>query len=368
MKQLFYAALISVFIASCGGSKPAPVKQESAKQEPVTSKVSKKEKKVVFLEEEDAEETVVSQEILDENKQVIQKHQKEEAQIVENTLTDEKEQEKIQSENQVLAKETKVFQRKALEKYKSSIKDEEVKELIENKKIAIMLGTAKTSKELARMLREDTDLQLDEQQIEKIIDFKKVRDKIIASADAEALQQVLQEETSMSTEDIKELVADKKVLAQKVQSQKSKTLSRIYARLKRNRELGLELAFCMQSSSLDQTVIKPIYYTLDDFVVNKDDVNNLFDDIDAIYDTLEQYPDMVLLLVGKTDARGANLYNKGLGDRRWTGVVRQLEVQLEESRYQGVSKGEECHSERNGSDLKAWWAENRKTEFIWALK
>ncbi len=76
---------------------------------------------------------------------------------------------------------------------------------------------------------------------------------------------------------------------------------------------------------------------------------------------------MTLQLVGKCDERGSEQYNKGLGDRRWTGTEKIVGLHLERSRFIGIGFGESCHSARGNRSFEEWWQKNRVTEFVWTL-
>ncbi|MCP4296592.1 MAG: hypothetical protein GY786_13390 [Proteobacteria bacterium] len=359
MKRLFYLILVTLFLTACGGKTPEPKKD-----------IKEERAGIIELESEDEEEEEeVSQEIEDENVQIVQKQKQKEIVLKKIEVEDKQEFKKVSEEAKVITKEIKEFNKKALEKYIDSIEDKEIKELIQNVDIAKLVEKADSVEELEALLKENTaGIALNSEQIEKILRYKMIKDKIESASDAESLKKVLETETTISANVIKELVKDKEELIKKVENQKVQTLKKIYARLQRNRELGLDLAFCVNASTLDLFVLQPVYYSLDKYTMVKKDSNRLFDEIDRIYDALDDYPDLILQMVGKTDERGSSVYNKDLGDRRWSGVVKQIEIQMESERYKGVSFGEECHSSREEQNLEPWWAKNRVTEFIWALK
>jgi len=203
---------------------------------------------------------------------------------------------------------------------------------------------------------------------EKIKD-EKIRAMIANAKDADELEKILRENTNLTEAEIQELVKKKKLLVKKDKNLRLEALQKIYARLIRNQNLGVETAFCDAASSLDNFVISPIFYGTGVYSIEKKFANILFDNIDKIINALDAYPKMLLQTEGNCDERGSNVYNKNLGDYRWTGTVPLLvSMQFEKSRIRGISKGEECAVERSASmDKYTWWSKNRRTDFTWIL-
>ena len=182
------------------------------------------------------------------------------------------------------------------------------------------------------------------------------------------LAKILREKTKMSEEKIQETLKIKAQLMKENKALRSDALAKIHARLLRNRKLKIDSAFCAKTSPLDQFVITPVKYPLDVHTVDQKTVNALFDEIYDICDELSRYPDLVLRVEGNCDERGSSTYNKNLGDYRWSGLIPLLKAaQMDGSKLRGVSRGEECLTERNTDDKEAWWAENRRSDLVWGL-
>ena len=207
------------------------------------------------------------------------------------------------------------------------------------------------------------------QLIEEKVKDEKIRDMIANAKDAEELEQILRENTNLTEAEIQEIVKKKAVLVKKDKNLRLDALQKIYARLMRNKNLGVEASFCDAASSLDNFVISPIYYETDVYSIEKKAANLLFDNVEKIIDSIDSYPKMVLQLEGSCDERGSNVYNKNLGDYRWTGTVPLLvSMQFDKNKVRGISKGEECSVEKTASlDEETWWSKNRRTDFTWIL-
>jgi outer membrane protein OmpA-like peptidoglycan-associated protein len=199
--------------------------------------------------------------------------------------------------------------------------------------------------------------------------MKKIRDMIANAKDADELEKILRENTNLSEAEIQDFVKKKALLVKKDKTLRLDALGKIYARLIRNKNLGVETAFCDAASSLDNFVISPIYYETDVYSIEKKSANRLFENVDKIIDSVDAYPGMLLQTEGNCDVRGSNVYNKNLGDYRWTGTVPLLvSMQFDRDRIRVISKGEECSIEKSASmDDNTWWSKNRRTDFTWVL-
>ena len=346
MKRLLYLILITFFVTACAGTSPEP----------------KKDVEMV----KDATEDVASSDVQKENLKAMQEQKDREARLKKMRALHEKEFQRISREVRLLEEEIARFNQKIMQAHLKSSSDREIKELIKNKQIAQLVKTTKTVAELKKRLR--ADLELNQGQIDKVLKYKKVLGMLEAATKTESLKKVLETKTAIGGVVAGQLLEEKKLLVQKVADLKVRVLKVVHARLKISKELNLELAFCTNLSILDRFIIHPAYYALDQYTLSKNDSDRIFEELEFVAASLPDYPDLILHLVGKTDERGSNTYNKDLGDRRWSGVVRQVELQLKRDQYKGLSFGEECHSERGDADLNLWWAENRVTEFVWALK
>ena len=137
----------------------------------------------------------------------------------------------------------------------------------------------------------------------------------------------------------------------------------------RNKNLGVEKAFCAKTSPLDQFVISPIIYDFDSYTIMKKTSDKLFQEVDLVYAESLKYKLMTLQIEGNCDERGSNAYNKALGDRRWTGVVPFItSLHFDKGKIRGISKGEECQTVKKTTDMEIWWQENRRSDSVWVLR
>lgn len=209
-----------------------------------------------------------------------------------------------------------------------------------------------------------------EQLVKEKIKDEAVRAMIANAKNAEELEKILRENTDLTEEEIQELVKKKAILVKKDKTLRLDVLGKIHARLVRNKEMGLETSFCDAASSLDNFVINPIYYATDVYAIEKQAASTLYDNVDKIIDAVDNYPELVLQVEGNCDERGSNVYNKSLGDYRWTGAVPLLvSMQFDKQKIRGISKGEECLTDRSAAaDEVSWWKVNRRSDFTWILK
>ena len=227
--------------------------------------------------------------------------------------------------------------------------------------------------EKAEVIAKVAEIEAEQEEFDQLVK-EKIKDKaildLIANAkDADELEKILRENTDLSEEEIQQLVKKKALLVKKDKTLRLDILGKIHARLIRNKNMGIEPAFCDAASSLDNFVINPIFYETDVYAIEKKSANTLYDNVDKIIDAVDNYPDMTLQLEGNCDERGSNVYNKSLGDYRWTGAVPLLvSIQFNEEKLRGISKGEECQIERGASENEiSWWSKNRRTDFTWIL-
>ena len=247
------------------------------------------------------------------------------------------------------------------------IQSDEIKALLNDKNVADLVNSELNSEELEAKLREKTNLSDDE--IKKLVAYSKLRTEIIAAKDTKALEKILREKTNLSDEKIKELAASKHQLDKKEKDLKIDALAKIYKRLLRNRKLGIENAFCAKTAAIDQFVLAPIMFEYDDFSVHKKASNKLYSEVDMIFDEAVRYRNIILQIEGNCDERGSNGYNKSLGDRRWTGITPLVTSQhFSTNDIRGVSKGEECPTERITGNMEAWWQDNRRSDLVWVLR
>ena len=95
-----------------------------------------------------------------------------------------------------------------------------------------------------------------------------------------------------------------------------KTMSQLYARLVRDRELGVEEAFCVDiEGMLDHLLVAPVYFDTDKHAID-DYIDHIESSFRLLEPVLEQYPDVVVQLEGNADERGTLEYNKALSDKR----------------------------------------------------
>lgn len=244
-----------------------------------------------------------------------------------------------------------------------------------NKRNTLIIETKKQDIiEKAELQAKKDEIVAEQQEFDDLVSKKiksgEIRELIANAKDADELEKILREKTDLTETEIQELVNKKTDLVKKDKNLRLDALQRIYDRLVRNKDLGINPAFCDASSSLDNFVINPIYYETDVYAIEKSSANNLFDSVEKIVDSLDSFPEMMLQLEGSCDERGSSVYNKNLGDYRWTGAVPLLvSMQFEKGKIRGISKGEECSIKRDANlDNDNWWAKNRRTDFSWILK
>jgi peptidoglycan-associated lipoprotein len=233
-----------------------------------------------------------------------------------------------------------------------------------------------TEEEFRRILSENTTLTEEEltaliASVAKVAKETEELKELVASAtDAKELEQILRERSNLTEEEIAQLSEQKQeVLAQEADL-KADALEKIVARLKRNKELGIDLAFCAQTASIDQFFIAPSFFALDEFTLDKENFSKLSFDVELAGKPFRQHKGIVLQIEGNADDRGSNQYNKALGDRRWFTPARVLTtLNFRKEEIRGVSRGEECPLSRETNDSDdGWWSKNRRDDYVVKLE
>lgn len=234
---------------------------------------------------------------------------------------------------------------------------------------------------LAKIKKEDTmekevleqkrdELEEEKQAFQDILAQKGLSEEMqaqIANAQTEEELRAILQNSGLSQAEIEEIVAAKKSLMEKDKNLRIEALAKIYARLMRNREIGLEDVFCAQSEAIDQFVLSPVYYDTDKYIIKKEPSDQLYQEVNLIAEALPQYPDILLQVNGSTDERGTSAYNKSLGDFRWTSGSDLMGILGFEKEIRGISWGEECPLERGEDTDEMWWGKNRRADFMWKL-
>ena len=190
--------------------------------------------------------------------------------------------------------------------------------------------------------------------------------KQLADASPEEVAEILKEAGGVSKTDILKLVAKKEQVDSMETAFLEKTMSQLYARLVRDRELGVEEAFCVDvEGMLDHLLVAPVYFDTDKHSID-DYIDHIESSFRLLEPVLEQYQDVVVQLEGNADERGTLEYNKALSDRRWVTPSKVLlALYFDEDRTKGVGRSEQCPLPRvPGSSREDWWSKNRRTDYI----
>ena len=190
--------------------------------------------------------------------------------------------------------------------------------------------------------------------------------KQLADASPEEVAEILKEAGGVSKTDILKLVVKKEQVDKMETAFLEKTMSQLYARLVRDRELGVEEAFCVDvEGMLDHLLVAPVYFDTDKHSID-DYIDHIESSFRLLEPVLEQYPDVVVQLEGNADERGTLEYNKALSDKRWVTPSKVLlALYFDEDRTQGVGRSEQCPLPRiPGSSREDWWSKNRRTDYI----
>jgi outer membrane protein OmpA-like peptidoglycan-associated protein len=231
---------------------------------------------------------------------------------------------------------------------------------------------------LAKVLKETTTLTDEEikevvaevQQIKQ--ETEELRKQIAAATSAEEVQKLLEAAGGLTAEEIATIVKQKEEVLALEQNFLEETLAKIFSRLKRNRELGIDDAFCTnQKAALDNLLVRPSYFATDSSVIAEETRTRIDYDFGVLEAPLDEYLGVLLVQIeGNADIRGTNAYNKALTERRWTVPIRLLRSKYFGKRdLRGLSRGEECQLPGiTGEVSKNWWKRNRRTDYIFKLR
>jgi len=305
-----------------------------------------------------AVEDVAEKKELVKEKGVVEKAKKELSQLTEKIL--KKRQKKL----------LKAEVEKIVESLKEGVTEKEIVELLEK------VASGEISEEEATaILRKKT--KLSEEGIKKLVaKTKKIQKETeelaekLATASADEIAEILKEAGGVSKRDILALVEKKKQVDAIESSFLEKTMSKLYTRLVRDKELGIEEGFCINIEGiLDHLLVEPSYFDTDKFSIDEY-IGQIESSFRLLEPVLEQYPEIVVRLEGNADERGTVEYNKALSDRRWETPSRVLiALYFDEDRTAGVGRSEQCPLPRvEGITTRDWWSSNRRTDYIFKLK
>ena len=303
-------------------------------------------------------EDVAEKKELFKEKGVVEKAKKELSQLTEKIL--KKRQKKL----------LKAEVEKIVESLKEGVTEKEIVELLEK------VASGEISEEEATaILRKKT--KLSEEGIKKLVaKTKKIQKETeelaekLAIASADEVAEILKEAGGVSKRDILALVEKKKQVDAIESSFLEKTMSKLYTRLVRDKELGIEEGFCINIEGiLDHLLVEPSYFDTDKFSIDEY-IGQIESSFRLLEPVLEQYPEIVVRLEGNADERGTVEYNKALSDRRWETPSRVLiALYFDEDRTAGVGRSEQCPLPRAGGiTTRDWWSSNRRTDYIFKLK
>ena len=361
--------LTIIFLVSCApkGISPVPksimadldevrslTKTELADNQKIQNDYNLKQKLLKKIGVED----VAEKKELFKEKGVVEKAKKELSQLTEKIL--KKRQKKL----------LKAEVEKIVESLKEGVTEKEIVELLEK------VASGEISEEEATaILRKKT--KLSEEGIKKLVSkTKKIQKETeelaekLATASADEVAEILKEAGGVSKRDILALVEKKKQVDAIESSFLEKTMSKLYTRLVRDKELGIEEGFCINIEGiLDHLLVEPSYFDTDKFSIDEY-IGQIESSFRLLEPVLEQYPEIVVRLEGNADERGTVEYNKALSDRRWETPSRVLiALYFDEDRTAGVGRSEQCPLPRAGGiTTRDWWSSNRRTDYIFKLK
>ena len=259
---------------------------------------------------------------------------------------------------------------KIAESLKEGVTEKEIVELLE--KVA---SDEISVEEATVVLKEKTTLS--DEGIKKLLTkTKKIQKETeelaekLANASADEVAEILQEAGGVSKRDILALVEKKKQVDAIESSFLEKTMAKVYTRLIRDRELGVEEAFCINIEGiLDHLLVEPSYFDTDKYSIDQY-IGQIESSFRLLEPVLEQYPEIVVRLEGNADERGTVEYNKALSDRRWETPSRVLiALYFDEDRTAGIGRSEQCPLPRAvDTNTRDWWSKNRRTDYIFKLK
>jgi outer membrane protein OmpA-like peptidoglycan-associated protein len=258
---------------------------------------------------------------------------------------------------------------KIAESLKEGVTEKEIVELLE--KVA---SDEISVEEATVVLKEKTTLS--DEGIKKLLTkTKKIQKETeelaekLANASADEVAEILQEAGGVSKRDILALVEKKKQVDAIESSFLEKTMAKVYTRLIRDRELGVEEAFCINIEGiLDHLLVEPSYFDTDKYSIDEY-IGQIESSFRLLEPVLEQFPEIIVRLEGNADERGTVEYNKALSDRRWeTPSKVLLALYFDEDRTAGIGRSEQCPLPRAGGvNTRDWWSKNRRTDYIFKL-
>jgi len=133
----------------------------------------------------------------------------------------------------------------------------------------------KKQEKITKKEKQLTEL-ITEESTGKKSNLSEIREIVTSSKEIKSLAKILKEKTDMSEENIQKVVKLKAQLMREKKQLRLEALTKIHARLLRNRKLKIGSAFCAKTSPIDQFVITPVKYPLDVHTVDKKSVNVLF--------------------------------------------------------------------------------------------
>ena len=361
--------LTVIFIAGCTpkGISPVPktlmadldevrslTEEELADNKKIQNEYNRKQE---LLEKIAVEDVAEKKELLKE-KGVVEKAKKELSELTEKIL--KKRQKKL----------LKAEVEKIAESLKEGVTEKEIVELLEK------VASGEISEEEATaILKKKT--KLSEEGIKKLVaktkKIQKETDELaekLATASAEEVAEILKEAGGVSKADILALVEKKKEVDAIESSFLEKTMAKLYTRLVRDRELGIEEGFCINIEGiLDHLLVEPSYFDTDKYSIDEY-IGQIESSFRLLEPVLEQYPEIIVRLEGNADERGTVEYNKALSDRRWeTPSKVLLALYFDEDRTAGLGRSEQCPLPRaGGMNTRDWWSTNRRTDYIFKLK
>jgi outer membrane protein OmpA-like peptidoglycan-associated protein len=315
------------------------------------------EQKLELLEKRASEDVAEKKELLKE-KEVVEKAKKQLSELTKKIVTKRR--------KALLKKEVKII----ADSVKKGFTEKDILDILEK----VADGNI-TEEEAKKLLKDKTSLSDDRinellSKVKTIQKDSEALSKKLAVASAEEITEILRDAGGVSEIDILALVEKKKEVELKEVSFLERTMSKIYTRLVRDRELGVEEAFCVNIVGiLDHLMVSPSYFesdkhSIDDYL---DQISNSFELLQPI---LDEYPDVVVSLEGNADERGTIEYNKALSDRRWETPSKVLQaLYFDEEKTLGVGRSEQCPLPRvEGTSTSDWWSKNRRTDYIFKLK
>ena len=326
---------------------------------------------------------------LDENEKVLDDYRKKQEVLEKIAVEDVAEKEELVQEKVVVEgakKELSKLTEKILEKRRESLLKKEVEKNIDQLKEGVtkseivdllekVASGEISEKEAKRLLKEKTKLTAEgiAKLLKKTKAIQEETEELaqqLETASADEVAEILKEAGGVEKKDILALVEKKKQVDAIESSFLEKTMSKLYTRLVRDKELGIEEGFCINIEGiLDHLLVEPSYFDTD-----KSSIEEYIDQIESSFrllePVLEEYPEILVRLEGNADERGTVEYNKALSDRRWeTPSKVLLALYFDEERTAGIGRSEQCPLPRaGGTSTRDWWSKNRRTDYIFKLK